>query len=62
MKQLKQQIIGQVIYANRYDDKQSWQLKPNGDFKRCPVIADGFSAHEFFMTHDSLSGQGIEGA
>ena len=57
---VKQQIIGQVIYASRHDNKQSWLLQSDGHFQRCPSEADGFSAHEFFMTHNSLSGQGFD--
>ena len=63
---VKQQIIGQIIYANRKDDRQSWLLQSDNSFKRCPTLGygedgkDGFSAHEFFMTHNSLSGQGLD--
>ena len=48
------QILEQVMAANLRDEAQSWVLQPDGH--------EPFSAHEFFMTHPSLSGRGRAGA
>jgi polyphosphate kinase len=53
-----EQIQDQIMVANLRDVAQTWVLDSAGDYKRLPCGADGFSAHEFFMTNPSLSGRG----
>ncbi|MEM1314038.1 MAG: RNA degradosome polyphosphate kinase [Pseudomonadota bacterium] len=54
------QILEQVMAANLRDEAQSWVLQADGHWTRCDV-ADGFSAHHFFMRNPSLSGRGRAG-
>ncbi len=58
------QIMEQVMAANLRDEAQSWVLQPDGLWLRAeaPAGTEAFSAHEFFMTHPSLSGRGRAGA
>ncbi|WP_425426172.1 RNA degradosome polyphosphate kinase [Albimonas pacifica] len=58
------QILEQVMAANLRDEAQSWVLQPDGHWLRAvtPEGGEPFSAHEFFMTHPSLSGRGRAGA
>ncbi|MDF2232088.1 RNA degradosome polyphosphate kinase [Albimonas sp. CAU 1670] len=58
------QILEQVMAANLRDEAQSWVLQPDGNWLRAtpPPGVEPFSAHEFFMTHPSLSGRGRAGA
>ncbi|MGM0585769.1 MAG: RNA degradosome polyphosphate kinase [Pseudomonadota bacterium] len=58
------QILEQVMAANLRDEAQSWVLQPDGNWLRArpPAGKEAFSAHEFFMTHPSLSGRGRAGA
>jgi len=51
------QMLEQVMIANLKDTRQSWYLQADGTYQRHPE-ADGFSAHEYFMTNPSLSGRG----
>ena len=53
-----QQIVEQIMVANHNDNLQSWHLRADGRYEREPVEGAPFSAHEFFMTNPSLSGQG----
>lgn len=57
---VKQQVLYQLIYANSADDKQSWALQSDSRYTRFTTDGQGLSAHEFFMEHVSLSGQGTE--
>ena len=55
-----QQILQQIMVANLNDEAQSWHLDASGAYQRA-VGWDrkgAFSAHEYFMTHPSLSGRG----
>ena len=58
------QILEQIMAANFRDEAQSSVLQPDGHWLRAepPEGETPFSAHEFFMTHPSLSGRGRAGA
>ncbi|MEK9723145.1 MAG: RNA degradosome polyphosphate kinase, partial [Rhodospirillaceae bacterium] len=55
---VRRQILDQIMVANIMDRAQSWYLRADGTYKRDPRRGGGFSAHDYFMTHRSLSGRG----
>lgn len=55
---VKRQILDQVMHANLNDEAQSWDVQPDGSYKRHEPIGKGFNCHVFFMTNPSLSGRG----
>lgn len=52
------QMLGQIMVSNLKDNLQSWGLEASGAWRRLTPGARPFSAHEWFMTHPSLSGRG----
>ncbi len=55
---IKQQLIEQIMLANRSDRAQSWNMQPDGTYTRIAEEPGDFSAHVYFMTNPSLSGRG----
>jgi polyphosphate kinase len=55
-----QQVLNQIMVANLNDEAHSWYLQSDGTYRRYDIYGDRapFSAHEYFMTHPSLSGRG----
>ena len=53
-----EQIMSQIMMANIKDKKQSWNMQPDGTYKRAESKNNSFSAHNYFMTNPSLSGRG----
>ena len=57
-KTVKRQIVEQIMVATMSDTAQSWDMIPDGTFRRTVDSEEQFSAHTFFMTNPSLSGRG----
>ena len=55
---LHRQVLKRIIRANLEDEAQAWRLEPDGTYTRTRPRKKAFSAHDYFMSHPSLSGRG----
>ncbi len=55
---VKKQLVEQVMVANLNDIENSWEMQPDGSYRKLKGNGDSFSANRYFMTNPSLSGRG----
>jgi polyphosphate kinase len=53
-----EQVMNQIFWANLRDNRQAWELLADGTYRRIKNDQPAFSAHDYFLTRPSLSGQG----
>jgi polyphosphate kinase len=53
-----QQVLTQIMATQMKDEAQSWEMQPDGTYRRVDPTGKGFACHHFFMTNPSLSGRG----
>jgi len=52
------QLVSEIMVTSLKDNLQSWELGPDGVYRRLDPKTTPLSAHEYFMTNPSLSGRG----
>ena len=57
---IHRQVLEQIVQANLTDEAQTWRLGTDGAYARIRTESrkKAFSAHEYFTSHPSLSGDG----